>query len=63
MNTLEDALKPLVGHAVFVSVPLHNSTGRGGKVVSVGSDHLVLKEGNSTFIIPYSAVSIVQPQS
>src|SRR5258707_6207616 len=36
MNTLEDALKPLVGHAVFVSVPLHNSTGRGGKVVSVG---------------------------
>jgi RNase P/RNase MRP subunit p29 len=63
VNTLEDALTPLLGTQVYVFVALAGTqTGRSGKVVSVGTDHMVLNDGSKKWIIPYTAINMVQPK-
>jgi hypothetical protein len=62
-NNLEAALQSLIGHEVFVHLQLTDGgTGRSGRLTTVGVDYLVINDGTRSYIIPFNAIALIQPQ-
>ncbi|HVB15818.1 MAG TPA: hypothetical protein VNF04_04740 [Stellaceae bacterium] len=61
MPSLEGALKPLVNRDVAAWLAHPDLKVLNGRLIEVQAEHLVLKSGDNTYLIPYHALVAVRP--
>ena len=61
MTSLATALRPLVNRDVAVWLNHHDLKVLAARLVEVQDEHIVLKSGDQTYFVPYTAITAVRP--
>ena len=61
MKSLESALTALLNKEVAAWLNHHDLKVLTGRLIEIGTDHIVLKTGDQTYFIPYNAIVAVRP--
>jgi hypothetical protein len=61
VKSLEEALRPLINREATAWLNHHDLKVLTGRLVEIGSDHIVLKAGEHTYLIPYGAIAAIRP--
>jgi hypothetical protein len=62
VNSFQSILQKLLGKEVFVNLSIHDSSGRSGRILAVGTDYLQIGDGYQSYYIPFHAIVAVNPQ-
>jgi ribosome maturation factor RimP len=61
MKSLESALTPYLNREVAAWLNHHDLKVLTGRLLEVRTEHIVLKSGDHTYLIPYNAIAAVRP--